>query len=404
MNLKLLMGCATFHILHAEELATADDMLAMLQSSLRVKQPGQDTEQQENLDVGLPDMNNIARLEEIVMARVREGKLFGDDKLSSTINASVKSMYAGIVATTAANQKTIIDDIKAFEKCKTTMWRNYDKAIPIERDHWIMGLIYPKCINAENTLKLLKQKHDGAAKTLNGDVIIMKKLAKAEEDRCGNICSNGKFENYHEQIEKLFGYYKTCKEKIGPRVKNVKDTQKKAVAAASQKKLSDAKYLAMKNKCLKIAYIMNQHKCKAVEQLDTSCSSYEECWKRAKNTYDRDAALIRVQEKNMKIQWRALHRIQCFLLVLNTKNDKDNKKEKTQLDKCIAIKRKDISIKHLDIDYKKIPNEPKCPRDPMCPCSNFYTNSYYKVGPKSRCVNNIKKNYICPACAKKKKR
>jgi len=403
MNLKLLMGCATFHILYAEELASADDMLAMLQSSLRVKQPTQDAELQKTFDVGLPDTNNVARLEEIVMARVHEGKLFGDDKLSSSINTSVKSMYASIITTTGANQKKIIDDIKAFEKCKTSMWLKYDKAIPIERDHWIMGMIYRRCITAENKLKLHKQKNDATTKTLKKDLNVLKKLAKAEEDRCNNICNNDQLENYHEQLEKLFGYYKNCKAKIAPRVKNVKDAQKKAVAAASHKKLSDAKYLAMKSKCLKIAYIMNQYKCKAVERLDTSCSFYEACWKRAKNTYDSDADLIRVQEKNMKIQWRALHRIQCFLLVLNTKNDKDHKKEKAQLNKCIAIKRNDISTKHLDIDYKKIPKKPRCPRDPMCPCSTFYTNSYYKVGPKSRCVKNIKKKYVCPACTKKKR-
>merc|ERR1719433_638713 len=123
-----------------------------------------------------------------------------------------------------------------------------------------------------------------------------------------------------------------------------------------------------------------------------------------KKKYDDDNVIIRKQEKDMKIQWRALHRIQCFLLVLNEKNDKNNKKEKSQLDKCIAIKRADISTKHLDIDYKKIPKKPKCPRDPMCPCTKFYTNSYYKTGPKDRCVNNKVKNYVCPICKKKKRR
>jgi len=349
-------------------------------------------------------MHNVERLAEIVMTGVIEGKLEGDDMLSSSLNASVKAMYAGIVATTAANQKTIIDDIKAFEMCKTAMWRKYDKAIPIERDHWIMGVIYPKCIRAENKLKLLKQKNDVIAKTLNRDLNIMKKLAKAEEDQCSNICSNDRYENYHEELERLFKYYAKCKAKIEPRVQNVKDTMKKAVAAASHKKLSDAKYQAMQKKCLKIAFVMNQYKCRAVEKLDASCSFYQACWKRARATYDRDADLIRVQQKNMKIQWRALRRIQCFLSVLSTKNDKENKKEKAQLDKCIDIKREDISTKHLNVDYKKIPKKPRCPRDPMCPCSTFYTNSYYKVGPKIRCVNNIKKNYVCPACTKKKNR
>jgi len=392
------MGCAIFHA------ATADDMLAMLQGSLRVKQQGQGIEQ-ENLHSGLPDRkSSIARLEEMVMARVRDGKNFGDDNMSATINASVKLFYSSIISATHANQKTIIDDIIAFKKCKTAMHDKYDKALPMERDHWVMSTIYPKCIKAENKLKLLKEKNDEKVKTLNNLWKVQKKLAKAEEKKCSNVCKNNKIENYHEQLEKLVLYYKKCKDKIGPKVEEVEKTGKKVVKAATDKKLSDAKYLAMKKKCLKIAYLMNQHKCQAVQTLDSSCYFYEACWKRAKETYDRDVRYIKVQERDMKIQWRALHRIQCFLLILNTQNDKDSKKEKAQLDKCIAIKPKDISTKHLDIDYKKIPTKPKCPKDPMCPCSKFYVNSYYKVGPKSRCKQNFKKNYVCPACTKKKKR
>merc|ERR1711953_1636811 len=108
----------------------------------------------------------INKLEELVMARVRDDKVMGDNKLTKTLNASVKTFYASIIATTAANQKTIVLNIKAFEKCKTTMWRKYDKAIPIERDHWIMGLIYPKCIAAEEKLKMDKKKNDKEFKTL----------------------------------------------------------------------------------------------------------------------------------------------------------------------------------------------------------------------------------------------
>merc|ERR1719264_714801 len=121
---------------------------------------------------------------------------------------------------------------------------------------------------------------------------------------------------------------------------------------------------------------MNNKKCKAVEMFDTSCSFYEECWKRAKRVYDADVIRIRKEEAEMKIEWRALHRIQCYLMVLGTKNDKD---------------------------YKKIPKKPKCPRDPWCPCFAAYTNYYYRVGPKSRCVNNIVKKYKCGACSKKKR-
>merc|ERR1712037_982009 len=110
---------------------------------------------------------------------------------------------------------------------------------------------------------------------------------------------------------------------------------KKLKPALIKKKLSDGKYDAMVKKCKKIAYVMNRYKCKAVKDLDASCSFYEACWKRAKKTYDKDRTLIEKQEKEMKIEWRALTRIQCYLKVLDIKNDKDNKKEKKKKKKKV---------------------------------------------------------------------
>merc|ERR1719174_1177434 len=83
---------------------------------------------------------------------------------------------------------------------------------------------------------------------------------------------------------------------------------------------------------------MNNKKCKAVEMFDTSCSFYEECWKRAKRVYDADVIRIRKEEAEMKIEWRALHRIQCYLMVLGTKNDKGGaeKMAKSKEDKAAA--------------------------------------------------------------------
>lgn len=400
MLLRLLVEVVSIHVLCGQEVPATDDVLAMLQNSLRVNQPSQDAEAPELEEGGVPNMNSISSLEALVMARVREGKLMGDNNLSKSINASIKTYKTGIISTTAANQKTINDDLKAFSKCKVNMWKKYDKVILVERDHWIMGEIYPKCIKAEKLLKLKKSRNDQAVKTYKNNLKVIKRLTKVEEDKCTNVCTNNKNENYNEQLDRLVKYYKDCKKKIGPKVAEVNKLNKKLKNAIISKKLSDGKYDAMVKKCKKIAYIMNNYKCKAVKDLDASCSFYEACWKRAKKTYDKDRTIIEKQEKEMKIEWRALTRIQCYLKVLDIKNDKDNKKEKAQLDKCIAIKRSDISTKHLDINYGEIPKKPECPRDPMCPCSKMYTNAYYKVGPKSRCVKNIVKKYICPACRK----
>jgi len=395
-SLTWLVWCTFIYFVRGD-LAAEDDILGLLQSSLRVNLQGQESEQQQMQDAGVPDMTSISKLEEIVMAKVRDG-LGGDNKLTAQINTSVKTMYSAIIATTAENQAKIIADIKAFALCKTKMWAAYDKAIPIEKEFWVLGEIYPKCVVAEEKLKDIKTATDKIHDAQKKDVETKKKLAKVVDKDCKNVCSNQKFENYEEQLKKLSKYYKGCVKKIEPKHDDIKNATKKFEKIVKKKGDDDGRYKAMKNKCDLIAYRMNKKKCLAVDKLTGACSFYEECWKKAKKIYEDDKARIMVQEANMKIQWRALTRIQCYLLVLNTQNDKDKKKEQAQLNKCIGIKKADISTKHLDIDYKQIPKKPKCPKDPWCPCTKGYLNYYYKTGPKKRCVTNIVPTYSCAAC------
>jgi len=398
-NFKFLICCINVHLLHGESVA-ADDILAMLQSSLRVKAEGQNTQLSNDKDMGVPDMKSISRLEEIVMARVREG-LGGDNKLTATINASVKQMFSAIMVTTKANQAKINLDIKAFLACKTGMWKNYFKAIPMEKDFDILGKIYPKCSIAVSKLQVKSLASDKIYKTQSSNLNTKKQLLKYEEDKCTNTCANQHLENYQEQLDKLEKYYQTCKDDIKPKIDDVIKEMNRYKNISLTKNFDNAKYLAMKQKCDLIAYRMNKKKCEATGTLTSSCSVYSKCWKTAKKVYESDKTRITPEEANMKLQWRALTRLQCYLLVLNTANDKDKKKEKAQLDKCIAVKTDQISVKHLKIDYKKEPPKPVCPKDPWCPCTTAYTNQYYK-NTKFRCVKNKVKKYICAACPKGK--
>jgi len=382
----------------------ADDALAMLQNSLRVKEESKEVEQPKFQETGVPDMQTISKLEELVMAKVHEG-VGGNNNLTAVINGSITSMRKAILAATAANQKLIIDDIKAFKPCKAKMWKKYDKAVPVEGAFWVLGEIYPKCIDAEKKLNVLKTRNYRVWTTSKSTLKTKQRIFKAVGRSCVNVCNKNKNENYNEQLSRLSKYYVSCRKKIGPKYKDVVAAKKKYKSSDKAKTLSNLKYIAMKKKCELIAYRMNQKKCRAVGILSGSCSFYNECWKRAKRRYDSDKKQIVVQEANMKVQWRALNRIQCFLQVLNIKNDKNHKKEKAQLDKCIKIKVKvnEKTTKPLNIDYKKIPKKPKCPQDPWCPCTGAYLNFYYKKGPKARCIKNVVRKYKCAACKKRRR-
>lgn len=397
-NLKLFIFFSAVLSVRSENVA-ADDILGMLQNSVRVNAHGQETVQTKIEETQVPDMDTISKLEELVMAKVREGA-GGNNNLTATINASVKEMYKAILAATKSNQNTIIADIKAFSLCKAGMWKSYYKTIPVEKDFWILGKIYPKCLNAERKLNVVKTQNYKVWTTAKSNLKTKQKLFYVIGKSCGNVCGPNKNENYNEQLARLSKYYTKCKKQIWPKYKDVVSAKKTYKAADYKKKMSNAMYLAMKKKCELIAYRMNKKKCDATGKFLGACAFYEACWKRAKKTYDKDVKGIKIVEANMKVQWRALVRIQCFLKVLDIKNDKNKKKEQAQLNICIGIKKSKISTKHLNIDYKKIPPKPKCPMDKWCPCTTAYLNQYYR-GTKRRCVKNIVSKYYCPACSKK---
>jgi len=393
----------------SEEWNGPDDILAMLQSGLNVMQSSntssptnEHNSPQDVIGQDVPDMQSVSQLEEMVLKRLKENDFKGDKKLAAVIGAAIKTMEKSIISATASNQKLMKLSILAFKKCKLTMWKHYGRAAPYEKRYWQLKTIYPKCIRAESRLKLQRLKVWKIYKKAKDMYVNYRKLLKIQGRSCGNVCSNHKNENYHEQLQRLVQFYKKCKKKMGPLAKKEKRAKKIYVKEYKKHFINSKKYIAMKKKCLKIAYLMNTRKCQSVYKLETGCKGYGNCWKIALRNYNRNKRQVMVQEKNMKVQWRALKRIQCYLQVIDDKPKKVKGKvvpNKVIINNCIKMKRP--STKHLNIDYGKIPKKPKCPRDKMCPCTTFYVVNSYTRGPKQRCANNLRRKYKCPICKRK---
>jgi len=384
-----------------------DDTLAMLQGSLRVVQNSNTTSvMNENEEVqiqGSPDSKSVTQLEDMVLNRIKDGSLKGNFKLAAVINASIKNMYTAILSATKSNQKTMKLSIAAFKRCKTKMWRNYGAAIPLEKKHWILKHIYPKCIRAERKLRLLNSKVWKTYKLSRDMHKNLKKLMRIKGRSCGNRCTNHRNENYHEQLQRLAYFYGRCRKKLGPLQKKIKRAKKMFLGEHKKYYITSAKYKAMLKKCKKIAYLMNFRKCASVTKLAVGCKGYGQCWKIALRNYRRNKRQIRDAERDMKVQWRALKRIQCYLKVIDDKPVMVKGRKLTNkqvIDGCIKMKRP--PTKHLNIDYGRVPKKPRCPKDKSCPCSRFYVANAYKTGPKSRCAKNLVKRYRCPICRGKK--
>jgi len=393
-------GCIAFAWAQKEHAASYDDMLGMLQNTLRVTKNSNETDFQ-GVDVheierggGAPTMSAVSRLEKMVMAKVHDG-VTGDAKLSATVNNSIKYMQAGILVSTKANQKMVKNAIDAFRKCKVGIWNSYKKTVALEKKYWKLSQIYPKCLGAEE--KTLVAKIVGTKSIIHIQNMMkrLKALIKYQGRSCGNVCANQGHEGYHQQLRRLTRFYRKCRKKLFPfyqRFADMKKAYKKKKPAADE---HINRYKAMKNKCKLIAYLMNTRKCEAVTHMEVSCKGYLGCWVAAKKQYNKIVPEIMREEKDMKVQWRALKRIQCYLQVLD---EKDKAKNKKVLNACIKMKKP--STKPLDIDYGKIPPKPRCPKDPSCPCSTHYVLKNYHVGPKQRCRKNIK-TYSCAICKKK---
>lgn len=394
LHLGFFFGCIAL-ALAQNPYAAVDDILGMLQRDLLVKTHINETDIHRNEYSGVPGMQAIARLEEMVMAKVNGG-VTGDDKFAGTINRSVKNLLLGTIIQKAENQNAVDLSIAAFRKCKVKMWDSYRRSIQLEKMFWKLSQVYPKCSDAETNLKIAKIVSKKNMKGIASVFGASKALMKVQGKSCGNVCANLGIENYHDKLTRLYRFYKKCKNKIYPlhkRLVSYRKTYKKKKILADEKS-NRAK--AMRNKCNLIAYLMNLRKCQAVEWMQNSCTTYESGWRSALRAYDKTMADVKQDEKYTKITWRALKRIECYVQVLDEKDEGKNKKI---LNGCIRMKRP--STKHLDIDYGRIPPKPICPRDPRCPCTPDYVKKNYRVGPKERCQKNLKSRYSCPICKKR---
>merc|ERR1711956_200360 len=153
--------------------------------------------------------------------------------------------------------------IKAFSVCKAGMWKSYYKTIPVEKEFWILGKIYPKCLNAERKLYVVKTKNYKVWRTVRSTLKTKQKLFHVIGKSCGNVCNQNRNENYNEQLDRLSKYYTKCRKQIGPKHKDVVIAKKRYKLADKSKRVSNARYLAMKKKCELIAYRMNKKKCDA---------------------------------------------------------------------------------------------------------------------------------------------
>jgi len=110
--------------------------------------------------------------------------------------------------------------------------------------------------------------------------------------------------------------------------------------------------------------------CSAGKQSVASCKDFRKCYRAALKAKYREQPIIQKDEKDRKLEWRALKRIECLLGVFAGDEEVNEK----VIGEC---KKKVHSTTNLNIKYTRAPARKRCAATPNVPCSTKYHRQYY---------------------------
>ena len=154
------------------------------------------------------------------------------------------------------------------------------------------------------------------------------------------------------------------------------------VATANHKKAKppcDRKIATWKStrvNCNNMQNTLEGDTCNGARQHVAGCKEYRKCYRDALTAKYRQQPVIEKNEKDRKVEWRGLKRIECLLGVFAS----DEEVNAAVIEKCKAVTH---STTELDISYKKAPARDRCGATPVAPCSTSYHRKYYYRLPKN---------------------
>lgn len=381
-----------------------DDIVELLQNSIRVvQQAGDGARQAQQISEGAENgdssfTNSYApmgghswqQLEEMVLSRVHDSEKFdgkGNSLFVKKIGSMISKMQSSILTRKKSNQQLITKTINRFSRCNSKLWLSYKGSIKkiekfsvLRKPHKECEEAYADIVDSESSYKLKLENAQDALKDIKEQWVL------AKRHQTPKVCASTGLETYEQQITRLLHRFKKFRKKM---IRLAAEKKKKRIKLAAARAIVNRRkqmQQAMGRKCKTIAKQMDGAKCAAVTLLKTGCTEHNTCWQTTLKEYKHFSKVVAQEEKQMKVEWRALGRIKCFLGVLAPEN---NAKKKASLEKCIKTP---VNADHLNIDFGKIPKRPKCPKDKKCPCNAVYLKEEYNL------KKMITKCSRCPAC------
>jgi len=332
------------------------------------------------------------QLEDMVLSRVRDSTKLagkGNGLFVKKIGSMISRMQASINTSKTSNQQMITNAIDRFGRCTSKMRDSQKGSKKKLKKFSVLKNVHKECEESYVDIVDSQKSHLLKLENAQAELQDIKDQWKDEKAKqTAKICGSTEFENYQQQLTRMLHRFKKELKKMEGLAATRKEKRIKVAALKAVVYRRKQMIKAMAKKCQIISNQMDDAACGSVTILKNACRTHGSCWENTLKEYKRLSKSVKKEEKDMKIEWRALGRINCFLGVLSP--GKKEKKKKATLEDCIKTP---VSADHLSIDYGKIPKKPKCPKIPKrCPCKPMYLKEQYGLkGMISKCKR-------CPAC------
>jgi hypothetical protein len=283
------------------------------------------------------------------------------DEFVKKVAAMTKGLKDGIKKAKKREQGLLDLTLKAFNRCVKVMSR---VSLAISQGQSRIKALYMDSRKCSSSIKASYIKVVRCPKILKSHKDGVKK-----EKQLMKVLSKKKFTP------------KTCKLQRGEghllwlqRMVKLIQKRKKILSKSGKNYDKDGvKFLKELNRCKKLMVVYNKRRkicvakqtklklrqCKLVGAIDRGCTSYKGCYEEAVKTFVATVKKAKVLEKTIKLEWRALSRIQCYLKPFASAS-KNKKASLKALEKC--NKKKQYNTNMLNLNYHKMPSRVKCPK------------------------------------------
>lgn len=285
----------------------------------------------------------------------------GNDAFIKKVAAMTKGLKDGIKKAKKREQGLLDDTIKAFNSCVKFMSK---VSLAISEGQGKIKALFMDSRKCSQKIRPMYAKVLRCPKVVNA-----KKDGVKKENQLVKIMGKRKF------------VPKTCKKQAGEghllwlkRMVNLVENRKKQLDNRGLRlDKHGVKLVKERRRCKKLILLYNRNRkvcvkkqtklkarqCKLVGAIDLGCSGYKSCYNEAVKTFLATVKKAKVLETHIKLEWRALERIECYLKPFG--NAKNNKKANLKaLEAC--NKKKKYNTDHLDLKYHKMPKITKCPK------------------------------------------